>query len=392
MSPGRVHFGRIDQVRGAAALAVVACHFAVSAYVNVPNAGGTPWRLVGDVLAFGYLGVPLFFVVSGLCIHLPQARELAATGATDPDWGAFFRRRFWRLYPPYVTALLVAAVLLLLATGRLPVPWPAIAAQAFLVHTLHPASFDGLNPPAWTLAVEAQLYLVYPVLLALFVRFRAWGGLAIVLAATMAWRIGLNFVDVPREWGGLLWEFFLPRWFEWALGALLAAWAVGDARLPAALRSPWTALAFLGLGVFLEWHAWRRGVYSFKEPIYGIAFAVFVAWLLHGESERDPGHRPGRLALWLQDVGAWSYSLYLLHRPIQLAFEPLCRRVATMPFVVEHRIPTSLLVMAATTPLVMWASRLFYRWCEEPCIGIAKRVDSSRREAEPATPVALTSR
>ena len=49
--------------------------------------------------------------------------------------------------------------------------------------------------------------------------------LAVILAATMAWRIGLNFVDVPREWGGLLWEFFLPRWFEWAIDWTAAAGA-----------------------------------------------------------------------------------------------------------------------------------------------------------------------
>src|SRR5262249_3570790 len=97
---GRPRSERIDQLRGLAALAVVACHVGVSAYRDVPNEGGTPWPWLGFVLGFGYLGVPLFFVISGFCIHLPQARMLAAGAPRAPEWRRFFARRLWRLYPP----------------------------------------------------------------------------------------------------------------------------------------------------------------------------------------------------------------------------------------------------------------------------------------------------
>jgi peptidoglycan/LPS O-acetylase OafA/YrhL len=70
----------------------------------------------------------------------------------------------------------------------------------------------------------------------------------------------------------------------------------------------------------------------------------------------------------LAGVGVYSYSLYLLHRPIQLAFEPLARAVATRPAVIAQGVPSSLLIMAATTPLVLWAARVFYRGCERPSI------------------------
>jgi peptidoglycan/LPS O-acetylase OafA/YrhL len=75
---GSVRFDRVDQLRGIAALAVVICHASVSAYKTAPNLDGGPWPWLASTLGFGYLGVPLFFVISGFCIHLPHARALAS--------------------------------------------------------------------------------------------------------------------------------------------------------------------------------------------------------------------------------------------------------------------------------------------------------------------------
>jgi peptidoglycan/LPS O-acetylase OafA/YrhL len=353
---------------------VVACHLSVSAYEGAPNAGDPPLSWLGLALGFGYLGVPLFFVVSGFCIHLPQARSRAAGSAAQPDWGRFFRRRLWRLYPPYLCSLALGALLLLVSTGGLPVAPPAILAQALLVHTFHPASFDGLNPPAWTLALEAQLYLAYPVVFWLVARHRPWRALALVLAITMLYRGLLLLEPFPARFGGVAWEFFLARWFEWTLGAVAAEWAVGSIALPHALRSPWLAAAALGGAVALEWHTWRFGVYALKEPLDGVAFALLLVAALDRERAGVAGAARSARSRWLAAVGAWSYSLYLVHRPIQLAFEPLARRLAESPFVLAHGVPSSLLLMAASTPVVLLAARALYRACEAPCIRRSQRV------------------
>jgi peptidoglycan/LPS O-acetylase OafA/YrhL len=362
---------RVNQLRGLAALAVVACHVGVSAYRDAPNVGGSPWPWLGLLLGFGYLGVPLFFVISGFCIHLPQARVLAMTGASGspPIWRRFFLRRFWRLYPPYVAALAIALGLHLVGSGGLPVPSHAVVAQALLVHTFHPATFDGLNPPAWSLAVEAQLYAVYPIAFWLIVRRGALRALAIVLGVTLTYRVALNFDPMPSPFGGVAWEFFLARWFEWVLGAVIAEWAVGRVRLPRIVAQPWLAATVFGLGVLLEWHRWHYGLYALMEPVYGVAFALLLCVVLR----REHDVRASSIGRYIAGVGLFSYSLYLLHRPIQLAFEPLARQVSAWPAVVEHGIPSSVLIMAASTPIVLWASRLFYRYCEAPSIARAER-------------------
>ncbi len=157
---------------------------------------------------------------------------------------------------------------------------------------------------------------------------------------------------------------FLGRWFEWTLGATVAEWAAGRLTLPRVLRTPWPGIALLGAGVWIEWHAGSYGLYIVKEPVYGVAFALLLYAALAHERPGFPS-APGR---YLGRVGVYSYSLYLLHRPIQLAFEPIAREIATWPIVIALGMPSSLLIMAGTTPLVLWASRVFYRYCERPSI------------------------
>src|SRR5579884_2573391 len=93
-SPGKPH-GRlesVDALRGIAALAVVLCH----ATGSLPPSGH--WlSAVRAVLVEGHQGVPLFFVISGFCIHLTRARALAQKTAGAPGFFAFWRRRFYRL-------------------------------------------------------------------------------------------------------------------------------------------------------------------------------------------------------------------------------------------------------------------------------------------------------
>ena len=363
-APTRARWERVDQLRGLAALAVVVCHLAVSAYLNAPNLDGGPWPWLALILGFGYLGVPLFFVISGFCIHLPYARALAVADPepSAPDWKRFFARRFWRLYPPYLAALVVALALWWL--GGSSIPWMAVTTQALLLQPFHTATFDGVNPPAWTLAVEAQLYLAYPVVFWLSARLGPLRALGAVLAVTMGYRVVLVLVPLPVELAGPAWVVFLARWFEWVLGATVAEWAAGRLILPRVLRSPWPGIAVLAGGVWIEWHTGTYGLYVLKEPVYGVAFAL----LLYAALARERPGLPSAAGRYLSGVGVYSYSLYLLHRPIQLAFEPIVREVATWPIVIALGMPSSLLIMLATTPLVLWASRVFHRYCERPAI------------------------
>ncbi len=345
--------------------------------------GGESWSALALVLGFGYIGVPLFFVISGFCIHLPQARRAVEDGAyRSVDWSRFFARRFWRLYPPYVAALLLALVVRGALGAWPPVPWSTIALESLLLHTFHDSTFEGLNPPAWTLAVEAQLYLAYPLLFWLIARRGALAALGSVFCVTLGYRMLLAFHPLPAGLGGPAWEFFLARWFEWTLGTAIAEWSAGRLRLPRALFHPALAALALGLALWIEWHIWHGPYYLVKEPMYGIAFALLLGAALQRPSLL-PGSTPlaSTLGLLLARLGVCSYSLYLLHRPLQLAVEPLAREMSGAPSATEHTVLASLLVLLASTPIVFAVAGVFHRLIEVPCIARAQR--AGRASASP---------
>src|SRR6476660_9088344 len=93
----------IDALRGFAALGVVLYHAVGRADLALPR-GLLQWPgfFVHSLTGFGYVGVFLFFVISGFCIHLQWARARAAGRQSQIEFGAFWKRRLRRLYPPYV--------------------------------------------------------------------------------------------------------------------------------------------------------------------------------------------------------------------------------------------------------------------------------------------------
>src|SRR6267142_5392703 len=108
----------IDALRGIAALGVVAYHAVWQAGNSVPqNLFKWPVVFIHALSSFGYVGVFLFFVISGFCIHLQWAKAQAAGKPYEIKFGAFWKRRFRRLYPAYLIALVLFLGLTALTIG-----------------------------------------------------------------------------------------------------------------------------------------------------------------------------------------------------------------------------------------------------------------------------------
>ncbi|HEV2763661.1 MAG TPA: acyltransferase, partial [Pyrinomonadaceae bacterium] len=152
----------LDAMRGLAALGVLAFHFL---WTN-PSVPAGALKSLGY---YGWLGVPVFFVISGLVIP----HSLHRGGYRVSDYFIFVCKRLARLEPPYLASILV--VVLVWCVYRLwpyvPHPSPFADPKGLVLHLGYLNAFFGrrwLNPVYWTLAIEFQYYvgvgLLYPLL------------------------------------------------------------------------------------------------------------------------------------------------------------------------------------------------------------------------------------
>lgn len=289
-------------------LRAVAVGLVVLAHAGLPGLGG------------GFVGVDVFFVVSGFLITGLLLRETEASGRVDLL--AFYARRARRILP-------AATVVLVVVTAYVAATQPIVQVRAtasdatwssLFLANVHFAServdyFSSDLPSPfqhfWSLAVEEQFYLVWPVLLALAAARLERRRLPLVIAATvlvsLAWSVHVTAQDPVSAY------FSSPaRAYELGLGALLAATQPSWSRLAPRTRAAGGLVGLLALGA-------AAVVLRETTPFPGVAALLpclaTAAVLVAGD-----GHRPGvgrLLALApLRYLGDISYSLYLWHWPV----------------------------------------------------------------------------
>ncbi|AXH96800.1 acyltransferase family protein [Ornithinimicrobium avium] len=282
------------------------------------------------VLPGGYLGVDVFFVVSGFLITTLLLRELDRHGRVDLP--AFWKRRARRLLPALALVVLVSVTAARLVGGDLLVGigrqtlgaltfttnWLEIAAGASYFHSTSPILFVNF----WSLAVEEQFYLLWPLTLVLAValtrttrqRILAVAGVGLASTVAMA-ALYTPGADATRVYYGT--DTHLMGLMAGAAFAI--AWA--DPTHRAGLRSPvwrrWRWAAVLGslavLGALMRWMG-ESSPWTFRGGILlaSLATLVLLAALLES---RSPWRTLMELAP-LRWVGERSYGIYLWHWPV----------------------------------------------------------------------------
>ncbi|MFM8974081.1 MAG: acyltransferase family protein, partial [Actinomycetota bacterium] len=323
-----------DGLRGIAVLLVVEFHLRRVA----PG-------LVGTIPRGGSLGVDVFFVLSGFLITALLLAEQTRSGRIA--FGGFYRRRALRLLPALAVFLLAQIAFAVLAgiPGRLELDsvlavvfyvanWKIVLADSF------PPIADGLAQ-TWSLAVEEQFYLVWPIVFVAFagLRFRLGTVLTILGAGVGAIAIARAILvqDTPP---GLLYfrtDMRADALLVGAMAAHLHMRARPAGRITAALA--WPAVAFVvGCVLFTEFNS--RFLFMGGYTALAIAVAVVLLAVTGGEWQ------PTRLleAPALRAVGRVAYGLYLWHYLVFVAVE---RWLGDWP--VMSRIAVALTVTVAAT-------------------------------------------
>ena len=347
----------LDGVRAVACLSVLFFH------VNFFARESNIWHpihdfgsVIGALALAGQSGVTLFFVLSGFLLFMPYAKSLLFH-TPWPSLRLFYLRRGFRIIPAYYVALFFMIVLFhqeYLKPQHLKDIW------LFLTFFMDaPSTFQQIDGPFWTLAVEAQFYMVLPLLafaIGLVVRHgnMMWRTLSLTLCllALVAWGLLSRYWGHYYQWNPTRTFLSLPRSFidtallfvygnqgkyleDFAIGMLISCAYIyakntsADNRWNRFMRDVSPTLfgvALLELFVMALWHFniwYYHYALHFLDPLLNyydwynelflaIGFGLFVLAILFGHKNLK---RPFEWAL-LRWMGLISYSLYMWHVPL----------------------------------------------------------------------------
>lgn len=371
----------IDALRGIAALGVVVYH-AIPQTKNAVPAGflGWPGYLIQFGSSFGYIGVFLFFVISGFCIHLQWAKARAAGETAEVRFGAFWKRRIRRLYPPYVIALAFYLLLPALINGLNVTHFFVydVVMHLLMLHNLDPKTCYSINGVFWTLAIEEQLYLAYFLLLFLRTRW-GWGRtIAICLLARLGWLVLSHIIWLATGTGVPVPEAAASHWFTWALGAIGVEAAFGLIHLPKWCRNLWLSAVLIvaasATSHFLPAIPKDTLLHNLSwfliHPLWGLGFFILVNRAVLAEKGWIRTLRLPTLVSIFASLGIFSYSIYLTH---EMVIMQSWRFVdSTLPQMFQ-----TLIVILATI-LFAW---IFFWFCERPYIKTSRGKQAKEEKA-----------
>lgn len=347
---GRIHY--IDGIRAFAALAVVVLHILQMRGLRLETAGVIPGfdysgaltsGIVSDVirvlislfLNFGTLAVKLFIVISGYTIMISVVKS--KDGLPKGGIIGYMKRRIKRIWPPYYAALAISILVILVIPGMstmtfnryhdiaLPLTTEAVVSHALFIHTWFPQYAQTINTPMWSIAVEEQIYILFPLVLLPFWR-RRQGLMMIVSSMVIGWGLML-FLPLEIYHSTRAWFLIL-----FALGATGVSINLSDRPSDKMLREkvPWGPL---GIGLLIAWFvaakivpkvlgledaASSMRIEAFTDVLFG---GAWMAFLVHFTEVWKRGI-PKRSLLAVFDskpavsLGLFSYSIYLMHVPI----------------------------------------------------------------------------
>lgn len=369
----------LDGLRGVAALSVFVFHAWLYTRVDVRAMGatGTLDKAVSELR----IGLVLFFVLSGFLLFRPWVAARLGTDRSAPRIATYAAHRVARIVPAYYLTIIGSALVLWPLAGEPGVRLPPVEQlPLFLVFAQNQSAQTvmTLDPPMWTLAVEASFYLVLPAL----------GWVALRARATRAHQslVPLGLLACGLAYNVLLAQLAPAQTLSKSLPAMAPYFAVGmlaavlvHGRTPR--RRAATLLAGAAVTLVIADGLLHAGVFSgtalelntrlVRDLPAAIGFAAIVA-LAAALAPRALGWRP------LAWTGMVSYGFYLWHVPVLLVL----RGNGLLPL-------STVGATVVALPIALTLGWLSFRFIESPAIAWSRRtrrLGANRERVRPAEP------
>ncbi len=372
VSAPRLRLNFLDGLRGLAALYVMLAHvFSITAYGDDGRVSATlppafVWATRG--LCFPHYAVAVFIVLSGFCLMLPVSRS--KDGYLSGGLLGFAKRRARRILPPYyvaltfVLAILFASHRLVKHTGGGATDLSAadIGTHFLLIHNLWSRYSMQIDIPMWSVAWEWQIYFFFALLL-----LPVWRRLGSVWTLVLAFALGFLPMMVLPAASNFSWTS------PWYLGLFAVGMAAADIlcrpgsgpfrRLQdARFLSVSSGLLAAGLVVLATVQpAWFGSFYWLGDLYIGL-FAALLILACAQPAKPDALHTVvrGLESRPLMTLGAFSYSLYLVHFPVLIKMQDILHKHGA-----SHLIQFCVLLCVGA-PLCLGLAYLFHLAFERP--------------------------
>ncbi len=305
--------GVLDGLRGVAVLLVLWYHIWEISWLPAP----VSW--LQFVPETGFIGVHLFFFLSGFVISYPFVRA-CVQGRAQPSWSHFAWRRLLKIVPSYVLAIGVAYAIGYAQVQPYADTLRDLLTHLLFIHTWFPYRFGTINGVLWTLAVEVEFYCLFPIVWNAFKR-APWLTAAVMIVVAWMWRAW--FAHCCMQTLFPTYEENLPGYLDIFACGMIASYVYvrfGD-RIRA---SSWKLAApIVALGGIVALAALLQNLYGFrladqwqgvwqidKRPLLGLSFAIIAVGSLLSPAwwqlllDNPP----------LRFLAAISYNLYLYHQ------------------------------------------------------------------------------
>ena len=373
----RPRYNYVEGLRALACLTVVLNHAAAEAFPVLYRVDIPPMLSFLKLwFAFGHHAVTAFIVVSGFCLGLPLA---GADFSKPVAFGQFMARRIARILPPYYVALVIS-ILICFTMFKYPngmhfdfSAHPRLS--DILAHFLLIQNVFGtgqINYSLWSIATELHIYMLFPLLVALLRKRNGWIFAALIGIAAY----GISFLVSDTR---------LDRAAIHFVGAFIcglgASWVTKSEHAVAAYLRSFVAWPFIALGGLACVAMWTYSVpfrqyQTLQLPQDAVVMVAISALLMACADAKSVLRRvlEWKPIVW---VGERSYSLYLLHVPVQAAL----LKVAISMFDLTH---TERLVFSLTFgfAILLGMTWIFHRVVEVPAMVLSRGLGKQTRLAK----------
>jgi peptidoglycan/LPS O-acetylase OafA/YrhL len=318
-----------------------------------------------NLLPTGYLGVELFFVISGLIISYPFI-SAHFRGQRKPSVRNFYLRRVTRLEPPYFLVM-IGCYSFLRITGYIPEGThtfsdgsvsleTSLAASLVYMHGLLLGGIPMINPPVWSLELEIQFYILAPIVVLAVLRLQRLPAIVLGFLALIAGSIVAS--HFPENQSIPLHAIPLAKFFHLFLAGilvnLLTLGGLVPQRIPQVIWDVGFIVAIVAL-FLIDKDEGSILAATAQVPCYLVLFLAAFEGMMFRRFLSLP---------WIFTIGGMCYTIYLIHLPILQVLTGLAMRTSgCISFM-----PGLIVSIIVTLPILFALSVAFFLLIEKPCM------------------------